>query len=175
MLKDRFHAAIKNPEDPLRLAIVSTAAEDQPRSRYVVLRHMDDNLDLYFFTDFRSSKILQLTVNSRVGVLLFDPVEKIQIIIEGQARVHHQDDLTKRFWSDIPPALRKPYASRVPPGTELSQPEKAHNWPRSINDENFAVVRVTPKNLEVLQINGLAHYRARFTIHPCWEASWIAP
>ncbi len=137
--------------------------------------YMDEHLELFFFTDLRSSKISQLNSNPRVSLLLFDPVDKIQVIVEGSARVYHQSDLTRQFWNQIPDALRKPYSPIARPGTEIQLPEDAHEWPENITDEYFAVIKVSPEKFEVLEINGLAHYRAKFSIGNGWQGMWLAP
>ena len=175
IIKNRLHTAVTQSEDPFRLAVLSTVTNDQPTSRYVVLRNVKSNFDLFFYTDLRSSKVSDLKKNPKVSLLLFDPNDKIQITIKGNAHVHHRDDVARQNWQGIPAGLRKPYASIISPGTEFGRPQEAHVWPEEIGDDHFTVVRVIPGSMEVLEINGLSHFRARFTKQREWRGTWLAP
>jgi len=85
----------KNRNSELHQCYVANNSDKFPALRTVVLRHVNqENLSIGFHTDKRSNKINEILEDSNVSVLFYDHEHKIQIRINGQAEVNHNNDST---------------------------------------------------------------------------------
>lgn len=161
---------------PFRYVVLSTQQKECVKSRYVVLREVDKELSLYVYTDARTGKVSDLETSPFCSVLMYHKSKKVQVRITGQAELHRQDDIAEKHWKDVKGNAQKAYGSTVSPGTELELPDEAHEWPADINNQFFTVIKVVPKTIEALQLNGHEHLRAKFIKNKNgWLKNWIAP
>ena len=182
-LADVFQAASQelrrgslDKKHSFRYVVLSTVEDDGVDTRYLVLRKVDEHLNLYFYTDLRTRKVSQLNRNGSVALLFYHPGKKVQVRINGQATVHHQDRFTQEHWKNVQGVGQRAYNSMIPPGEHIRHPLEAHTWPAAMDDQYFAVIQVIPHTLEVLQLDKLEHLRARFSKEGKeWTHRWIAP
>ena len=160
---------------PCRFVVMATAAEAAPGLRYVVLRAIEEG-DLLIYTDARSQKLSELRKQPETSLLFYHPGYRCQVKVMGETKIHRGDVLSERHWSKVQGETRKAYGSVLPPGAAIDSPEAAYDWPAEIDSEHFAVLRVQPEHMEVLQLNGLSHLRARFEYHDeQWRGTWLVP
>jgi hypothetical protein len=160
---------------------VSLLDQDTIKNRTMVLREFSPNERmLRFHTDYRSSKIHQINVNANTSVHIYDPSEKIQIKLEGSAKLHYQDTVTQKAWKNSKKMSKACYSIPLPPGTEVDDPILCDIEPKELMLEdgyqNFAVLIFTFQQLEYLYLQASGHRRAKFS----WQdedlaSSWLAP
>lgn len=176
LVLDAFYLAAKDPAHPFRFMTLATTHQQIPEIRYVVLRAVDASGHFYFFTDYRTKKIDHIQMNPEVALLFYDPGKGVQIRIQGTALIHRNNARAVNFWETVKGEARKAYNPLLRPGTPISGPEQAHTWPQELVNTNFAVVQVIPSELDVLQLDGLKHIRAKFLRHEDnWKMNWVAP
>lgn len=167
---------------PLHTPAIATIREDgAPSVRTVVLRAADPDLrTLRFHTDLRSVKVRELDADPRVALHFYDPIEKIQLRVDGRAILHADDSLASEAWAASRSFSRLCYGIAPNPGGVLDDPRDAqvakNTGDAEAGRENFAAVSVDIVCLEWLYLAARGHRRARFT----WEeqrstAVWLVP
>ncbi len=82
-------------------------------SRVVVLRKYEcDPLTLFFHTDIRSPKILELKDNTHSNFIFYDYKLKLQLRIRTITTIHNQNNITKDAWGLTSLQSRKCYLSQ---------------------------------------------------------------
>lgn len=174
-------------KDPLHLATIGTTNQQTAEIRTVVLRKTDAAKRLlYFYTDFRSEKIQQLTTHPTLSWLFYHPKKNIQLRAYGQAVIHHQNDLTKERWQTLPSYGRKTYGTQQAPSTPLpyADDDLPSLWKVPEIDlakteyayANFAVVTCEITRLEWLHLQRSGHRRALFDfVDGVWKGEWLVP
>ncbi len=159
---------------PFRYGVLST--QDQSvHSRYVVLRQVSQELQLFLYTDLRAGKVAQIRENPQVQMLFYHPSKRVQLIVAGLAMLHHQNEVSTQHWPRVQGEARKSYSSTKAPGTVVPSPAAAHEWQDEDNPQHFAVVTIDPDELEVLQLDRQHHLRARFRSSSEWAGEWLVP
>lgn len=168
---------------PFHHPVIGTiGADGTPRTRTVILRGCDSaRRALRFHTDRRADKVAELTASPLVSVHGYDPGAKIQIRLEGQAAIHHDDTVADQAWTQSQRMSRACYGTVPAPGSALDE-VGAFSLPQT-DDEiaagraNFCAVIITARRLEWLFLAHGGHRRALFS----WEASgagqstWLVP
>ncbi|MEO1053134.1 MAG: pyridoxamine 5'-phosphate oxidase family protein [Bacteroidota bacterium] len=171
-----IHRAALDKKHPFRFMALATGSGHDLNNRYVVLRKIDQDLNLYVFTDSRTGKVKDLEKNPACAILLYHPQKRAQVIIKGTVTLHNQDQVAQEYWSQVQGDARKAYNPSVAPGTVINKPEDAHKWPASLDDTHFTVIKVEIGSIEALQLNGLEHLRAQFIrSNGDWDKNWIVP
>ena len=160
---------------------VSLLEQDTIKNRTMVLREFSPNERmLRFHTDYRSSKIHQINLNPNASIHIYDPSEKIQIKLEGRAKLHYQDTITQIAWKNSKEMSKACYSVPLPPGTSLEDPTLGDIEPKKLvleaGYQNFAVLIFTFHQLEYLYLMATGHRRALFSWHENkLSSSWLAP
>ena len=173
--------------NPLHTATIGSIANQIPQLRTVVLRKTDIvGSTLYFYTDFRSKKVEQLTDNNTLSWLFYHPEKNIQIRAIGKIIIHHQNDFALEQWQFLPTYGRKTYGTTKPPSTPLlySTDDLPPVWKSptiTLADTeyaytNFAVIACEIHHLEWLYLQRSGHQRAQFDYgNDAWKGRWIVP
>src|SRR5262245_57309804 len=84
-LWNRLRLGVTEPSHPFRFATVAiTSLDGAPTARTIVLRSADESArQLVFCTDGRSPKVELLRHQPRVGWVLWDPADKLQLRIDS--------------------------------------------------------------------------------------------
>jgi len=190
ILHQAWHLLIRGAnqkKDPLHLATIGTVHQQIAAIRTVVLRKTEvDKRLLYFYTDFRSEKIQQLTNHATLSWLFYHPKKNIQLRAYGQVIIHHQNDLTLEKWQTLPTYGRKTYGTQQAPSTPLpyADDDLPNLWKVPEIDlaeteyayANFAVVTCEINRLEWLHLQRSAHRRAVFEyVEQEWKGRWVVP
>ncbi|MCM4168825.1 Pyridoxine/pyridoxamine 5'-phosphate oxidase [Arenibacter antarcticus] len=161
-------------DHPFRYFTFATVGLDHvARLRTVVMRAIDEDLKIVFYTDKRSKKITHIKENKNVSLLLYHPEKLLQIKIEGIA-MYKNDKATKQvFWDSIPDSSKKAYTTSRSPGTAISNPDNLEY----LSDENhFCVVEITPYKIEYLKLEQPNHIRVRFSkLDDQWDTEFLVP
>ncbi len=143
--------------------------------RIVVLRGVDKkNKKIWFHTDIRSKKIKTLKNNSETSFLFYDKDEKIQIRINGDTKINHKNDVTKKSWNKTAHMSRQCYLGKKVPGTYSDIPtsglsENIDNFKYSIEESeigynNFCVIETFIRSFEWLYLAAKGHRRAQIIL-----------
>ena len=173
-LKSELQKGAEERDHPFRYFTLATVGVDYlVRQRLIVLRKVDEDLRLTFFTDYRSKKIMHIHENNRVSLLFYDPVNLLQVRIEGLASIDKNKEAIKAYWSDVREASRKAYTSSIAPGTVVESPDLLEY----LNEDNyFCAVDVSPFKIEFLKLEEPHHIRAHYTLKEgFWDGQFLAP
>ena len=175
-VRHELHRGALDHRHPFRYISLATQTNEDLDLRYVVLREVDDDLNFYIFSDTRTRKVFHTNTNPKVAVLLYHPNKKVQIRIKGEATVHQRDEVSTTMWPRVQGDGKKAYNPTIAPGSRIAHPEEAHQWPETMNDENFTVIKISPTYIDALQLNAQEHLRVEFSkTNDDWEMNWIAP
>ena len=167
-------AALEDKDHPFRYFTLATSdINGTPRLRTVVLRHMDEDLNMTVYTDRRSKKVTHLRDSRGVGLLFFDRERNLQISIRGRAE-EVRDELTrKRIWTEIPQQSRKDYTTEQAPGKEIEHPEKVEY----LQEQHFfTALRIRLDRIEYLRLNTPNHVRVLFKKeNNVWKGTYLVP
>lgn len=174
-ISHELHRGALDPKHPFRYINLGTSGKTAPEIRTVVLRSINKDLEFFVFTDFRSEKISELTASSLATLHLYHPGKKVQIRIKAISEIHHQDEMSKTFWTKVQGEAQKAYSSTLAPSSHISNPEEGFDWPEQMDDRFFTVLKFIPESIEALQLNGLRHLRILFSKKEKWEGQWLVP
>ena len=163
---------VKDRKSSFHYTMLSTINNNFPESRTVILRNFNkDMFELNIHSDLRSGKINQIEINSNVSCLFYDDKKKIQIRINGKAKIEKS---YQPSWEKLTNWSKRCYLSKNKPGTEVSKPSSG--FPEkfiseSPNDadsvkglKNFAVIKIVISSIEWLYLASQGHRRAKFKI-----------
>lgn len=162
-------------------ALATVDAQGHPRLRTVVLRDADGARGtLRFHCDARSDKAREIEAGSGAALHAYDAGAKLQVRIEGLARLHRDDALADAAWTGSRAMSRVCYGIAPAPGTPLAE-GGAYTLPDQdpearIGRENFCAVVVRAERLDLLYLDRRGHRRAVFLRDgEGWQAAWVAP
>ncbi|MFY9295025.1 MAG: pyridoxamine 5'-phosphate oxidase family protein [Methylorubrum rhodinum] len=167
---------------PFHLPALATVDEaGRPRLRTVVLRDADGETGtLRFHCDARSDKARAIAAGSGVALHVYDAGAKLQVRIEGTARLHRDDAVAQAAWAGARAMSRVCYGIDPAPGTPLTE-GGAYALPdedpqERIGRENFCAVVVRAERLDLLYLDRRGHRRAVFSREgEGWRGAWVAP
>lgn len=138
--------------------------------RSVVLRGVERDQALIFYTDQRSNKLRDIDKNDQVSLLLYDANDQVQISCKGVAQVKNVEpsNLSNFHLRSI-----KDYTTVLAPGTSIDDPKDAHHDSSKVY---FAEVRVVLSELGYLKLDKELHVRATFKkVNSDWIGEYLVP
>jgi len=173
-LKAELKRAAVDRKHPFRYCVLSTHGHEV-NSRYVVLRKMTNDLEFLIYTDSRSQKIQDISINSEVQLLFYHPKKQTQLILSGKASLLSDDTLSKAEWCNVKGNAQRAYNTIEAPGTPIQAPHLGHRYKEQMNEQYFTVIKISAEKLEALQLNQSEHLRVKFEIGKNWEGQWLVP
>ncbi len=172
------HALHDREADLRNVQLATMSPAGRPGVRTVVLRGLERAPPFAeLHTDLRAAKVRDIGHSKAVTILAWSLADQLQVRLEGDAAVHHGDDLALARWNALSPGARKPYGLRADPGVSLSDPGEQAHLPPAEQFAQFGVVRVALSSFDVLRLGaGGSQTRAagRFTSDGL-VAEWIGP
>ena len=179
---------VKDRKSCFHYTMLSTVNNKIPESRTVILRSFNkDVFELNIHSDSRSEKINQIEINNNVSCLFYDDKKKIQIRINGQAKIEKS---YQPSWEKLTNWSKRCYLSENKPGTEVTKPssgfpdrfvnESPNDRDSAVGLKNFAVIKVMISSIEWLYLASQGHRRAIFKIlreDPSFriDKKWLVP
>ncbi len=166
--------------------IATLGLDGRPRARTVILRAIDvTNRRIVFHTDRRAEKIPELAKDPRIAGHFYDEGAKLQLRLEGRAKLHLGDDYARTRWEASQTMSRVCYSIMPGPGIVI---ETGHDYAMSDGETisradqepdftNFAAIEIIVEQLEWLYLASAGHRRAQFS----WgdegaiRQSWLVP
>jgi pyridoxamine 5'-phosphate oxidase len=160
--------------------IATSALDGRPRLRTVVLRGFEAGaMTMRFHTDSRSDKVGELSRDPRIAAHFYDPAAKLQLRVEGVARVHRDDTIADAAWAGSQPMSRACYAVQPAPGEAIVG---AADYVLPVTPDevlpgraNFAAVVIAIETIEWLYLAHRGHRRAIFSRDDGWAGQWLVP
>jgi hypothetical protein len=158
------------------------AATAPPSARTVILRACDPRTcTLEVHTDARSRKVIEMGQNPQLSVHIYDPGNRIQVVMSGQATLHRYDtgngpdEVARIAWTRTPGSARQLYRQRLAPGQPIAAPAQA--WESAgQGDKNFVAIRIGISGIAWLELGRSQHRRAHFLLGESgWRHCWLAP
>lgn len=168
------------------LTLASVADGDKPHARLLVLRRVnEDRRTLEFHTDTRSPKWRELTNNPSVCVLGFDPKQRLQLRLAGEATLYGPECReNEQAWKDLSPWTKMTYCGG-PPGDPADAEDTGalDGSPPSHEDvadgrERFGVIMFQAASLDWFQLARGNNRRALFQYADQtggMTSTWITP
>ena len=170
--------AVSNTQTLFHTPVVSTMYENKIVSRVMVLREFNfDKKILRFHTDNRAAKIDNLTKNPSSTVIGYDADLKIQIKMQGYAKVHIDDEVAKIAWNESTSRSKKCYSVKGGSSKKIENPGDYDITNFEVEDgyKNFAVIIFNFLSLEFLYLKSSGHRRALHDWYDDYSSTWLVP
>lgn len=166
--------------------VLATCTHNGADARMVVLRQVDaDHKYVWFHTDARAEKVLELEAFPDATLLFWDEQQQVQLRLTVETRLHTDDYVADEHWKNLWAGGRKMYLSEQKPGSEQPAPYPGfpdrfgENLPTDEESEagrdNFAVIECRVLELDYLHLSRAGQTRARFQYEPVEKLAWLAP
>lgn len=157
---------------PFRYPVLASLRSGKPVQRTIVLRDVTNDFELIFFTDSRSHKMQDFTLNPNASVLFYHPKKLLQVQVTGIVEFIKEGSLYTHYWSRVQGNSTKDYTTQQAPGTRIDHPEEVSYLAEG---HHFCVLKLIPTEIESLQLNRTAHLRATFTAANDWNGLYLNP
>lgn len=173
-IKEELQLGASKKGHPFRHFTLGTVGLDRlARLRTVVLRKVNEDLILTFYTDKRSKKVTHIKENNKVSLLFYHPDKLLQLKIEGIASLNLDETTKKTIWGRMEDSSKRGYTTAAAPGSEIEGPEAIEY----LEDRDyFAMITVHPFKIEYLKLEHPSHLRVRFSKqHDLWVGEFLVP
>ena len=170
--------AVDNSSTLFHTLVVSLFDGKKVSSRVMVLREFDlKKRVMRFHTDYRASKIQQLSDNPSVSVIGYDPELKVQIKLGGKIDIHYDDDVTQKAWEGSSNRSKKCYTVKGGSSKKINDPVEydIQEFDPESGYKNFAVLLFSFRSLEYLYLKRSGHRRAIHTWGSALDSNWLVP
>lgn len=176
----------KKERSNFRTMTLATCTPRGADARMVVLRKVNPTHKyLWFYTDARTEKVLQLEAFPMATLLLWDETSQVQLRLKIETRLHTDDYIADDHWQHVTAREQKLYLSEPIPGSEVAKPypgypdDLANQLPsddeRAVARKNFAVIECRVLRMEYLHLSKQGQTRACFQYEPESRLAWLAP
>ncbi len=122
-------------------------------------------------TDVLSVKYTEIGAAPQVSVLVWDPVQQLQIRLNG-AMTRASGAEVSADWQKVPQGSRGAYGVTPAPGTPIAASDAYDRLPEQAR---FAVLTCRVDAIDVVLLTEDHHRRARFLRDDGWQGAWLAP
>ena len=161
---DLLAQGVVNKKSKFHTPTLSTINGNAINSRTIILRKVDNKTKmLFFYSDSRSRKVLNIIQNNNVTVHLYEPRFKLQVQLYGHAKIENNSEKTKDIWSSLSSFSKKNYLSALSPGEKI---DSLDNLKYNTDNEeaffNFSLIYFKVSKLECLQLSDIKNIRVEF-------------
>ena len=161
---DLLAQGVVNKKSKFHTPTLSTVNGNMINSRTIILRKVDNKTKmLFFYSDSRSRKVLNIIQNNNVTVHLYEPRFKLQVQLYGYAKIENNSEKTKNIWSSLNSFSKKNYLSALSPGEKI---DSLDNFKYNTDNEkaysNFSLIYFKVNKLECLQLADIKNIRVEY-------------
>ena len=161
---DLLAQGVVNKKSKFHTPTLSTVNDNMINSRTIILRKVDYKTKmLFFYSDSRSRKVLNIIQNNNVTVHLYEPRFKLQVQLYGYAKIENNTEKTKDIWSNLNSFSKKNYLSALSPGEKINSLD---NLSYNVDNEeafyNFSLINFKVSKIECLQLLNINNIRVEF-------------
>ena len=161
---DLLAQGVVNKKSKFHTPTLSTVNGNMINSRTIILRKVDNKTKmLFFYSDSRSRKVLNIIQNNNVTVHLYEPRFKLQVQLYGHAKIDNNSEKTKNIWSSLNSFSKKNYLSALSPGEKIDSLDNLkYNADNEEAYSNFSLIYFKVSKLECLQLSDIKNIRVEF-------------
>ena len=161
---DLLAQGVVNKRSKFHTPTLSTINGNAINSRTIILRKVDKKTKmLFFYSDSRSRKVLNIKQNNNVTVHLYEPRFKLQVQLYGYANIENKTEKTKDIWHSLKSFSKKNYLSELSPGEKInSLDDLKYNADNEEAFYNFSLIYFKVSKLECLQLSEIKNIRVEF-------------
>ena len=161
---DLLAQGVVNKKSKFHTPTLSTVNGNMINSRTIILRKVDNKTKmLFFYSDSRSRKVLNIIQNNNVTVHLYEPRFKLQVQLYGHAKIENNSEKTKNIWSSLNSFSKKNYLSALSPGEKIDSLDNLkYNTDNEESYSNFSLIYFQVSKLECLQLSEIKNIRVEF-------------
>ena len=161
---DLLAQGVVNKKSKFHTPTFSTFNGNMINSRTIILRKVDNKTKmLFFYSDSRSRKVLNIIQNNNVTVHLYEPRFKLQVQLYGHAKIENNSEKTKNIWSSLNSFSKKNYSSVLSPGEKIDSLDNLkYNTDNEEAFYNFSLIYFKVSKLECLQLSDIKNIRVEF-------------
>ena len=161
---DLLAQGVVNKKSKFHTPTLSTVNGNMINSRTIILRKVDNKTKmLFFYSDSRSRKVLNIIQNNNVTVHLYEPRFKLQVQLYGYAKIENNSEKTKNIWSSLNSFSKKNYLSALSPGEKIDSLDNLkYNADNEEAYSNFSLIYFKVTKLECLQLSDIKNIRVEF-------------
>ena len=161
---DLLAQGVVNKKSKFHTPTLSTVNGNLINSRTIILRKVDNKTKmLFFYSDSRSRKVLNIIQNNNVTVHLYEPRFKLQVQLYGHAKIENNSEKTKNIWSSLNSFSKKNYLSALSPGEKIDSLDNLkYNTDNEESYYNFSLIYFKVSKLECLQLSDIKNIRVEF-------------
>ena len=161
---DLLAQGVVNKKSKFHTPTLSTVNGNMINSRTIILRKVDNKTKmLFFYSDSRSRKVLNIIQNNNVTVHLYEPRFKLQVQLYGHAKIENNSEKTKNIWSSLNTFSKKNYLSALSPGEKIDSLDNLkYNTDNEEAFYNLSLIYFKVSKLECLQLSDIKNIRVEF-------------
>ena len=161
---DLLAQGVVNKKSKFHTPTFSTINGNAINSRTIILRKVDNKKKmLFFYSDSRSRKVLNIKQNNNATVHLYEPRFKLQVQLYGHANIENNSEKTKDIWKSFNNFSKKNYLSELSPGKKInSLDELKYNKDNEEAFYNFSLIYIKVSKLECLQLSDINNIRVEY-------------
>ena len=161
---DLLAQGVVNKKSKFHTPTLSTVNGNSINSRTIILRKVDNKTKmLFFYSDSRSRKVLNIIQNNNVTMHLYEPRFKLQVQLYGFAKIENNSEKTKNIWSSLNSFSKKNYLSALSPGEKIDSLDNLkYNTDNEESYYNFSLIYFKVSKLECLQLSDVKNIRVEF-------------
>ena len=161
---DLLAQGVVNKKSKFHTPTLSTVNGNMINSRTIILRKVDNKKKmLFFYSDSRSRKVLNIIQNNNVTVHLYEPRFKLQVQLYGYAKIENNSEKTKNIWSSLNSFSKKNYLTALAPGEKIDSLDNLkYNTDNEEAYSNFSLIYFKVTKLECLQLSDIKNIRVEF-------------
>ena len=161
---DLLAQGVVNKKSKFHTPTLSTINGNAINSKTVILRKVDNKTKmLFFYSDSRSRKVLNIKQNNNATVHLYEPRFKLQVQLYGHAKIENNSEKTKNIWSSLNSFSKKNYLSALSPGEKINSLDNLkYNTDYEEAFYNFSLIYFKVSKLECLQLSDIKNIRVEF-------------
>ena len=180
---EELKLGVEKSKHPYHIFSVSTANDNKPDSRCVVLRNIDKKSKIIsFHTDIRSKKIKHINSNDNVCALFYDHQKKIQLRIYGEIYIVTSKSEIEERWKNSRNMSKLCYLNKYPPGDPIRTSKEYLCNESELGDiergmKNFSIINVKIETIDWLNLNHKGHERMIINFYDNSKVNykWVAP
>lgn len=184
--QDKTSSAHPSEGAGFKTMMLATCTPNGADARMVVLRQVDEiHKYVWFHTDARARKVIQLEAFPNATLLLWDDTLQVQLRLTIETRLHTDDYIADEHWERLWAGGRKTYLAEHTPGSKQHEPYPGFpphlgiSIPSEAESEagriNFAVIECRVLVMEYLHLSRQGQTRAQFQYEPDQKMVWLAP
>jgi len=170
-----FRNGIERVNAPIALSLATVDRNGDPKVRTVICRRVDDDGGLWFTSDSRSAKNMELAAHPRVAAscLLMDA--GLQFQFNGEAKVDRDYERRQAVWKSLKAKTKGTFFGPDPGAERASDDHFVESSNEEDPPDSFSLIILHPSQVELLDVSLTPYLRRRWVHHERWSVLDLNP